>query len=169
MVDVSISPWQSMSTRCLCCAPCCMEILPGEAGWKKNTSDVEMGMGQLFINFSWMNMGFMGWTSIYRLFWSFLGFIRCQGFWPIAKQKYVHRWSIWPTILSYSQRDGKIGQVNPIKSLLIWWSTSWHLFGEDYTYFRRFPKMFWCPKTVGFNAKKKRSHDLDDLGAPQKP
>jgi hypothetical protein len=30
-------------------------------------------------------------------------------------------------------------------------------------YLRRFPKMFWYPKTVGFNAKK-RSHDLDDLG-----
>jgi hypothetical protein len=31
---------------------------PSWGGWvEKNTSDVEMGMGQLFINFSWMNLG----------------------------------------------------------------------------------------------------------------
>ena len=40
--------------------------------------------------------------------------------------------------------------------------------GEDYTDQRRFPKMFWYPKTVGFNAKKKVSWlGLFFLGTPE--
>ena len=143
-----------MSTRCLCCAPCCMEILPGEAGWKKTHQMLKWGWGQLFINCSWMNMG---WTSIYRPFWSFLGFIRCQGFWPIAQQKYGHRWRIWPTILSHSQRDGKdwTSKSHEIPVHLMIYVLASTILILDYL--RRFPKMFWYPKTVGFNAKKKVS------------